>query len=60
MARECERLSSGSFTPIVFSTTGGMGAEAQTFYRRLAGQLSIKKNMPFHLTIEMVENSPGR
>ena len=42
----------GSFTPIVFSTTGGMGAEAQTFYRRLAGQLSIKKNMPFHLTMK--------
>ena len=42
----------GSFTPIVFSTTGGMGAEAQIFYRRLAGQLSIKKNMPFHLTMK--------
>ena len=42
----------GSFAPIVFSTTGGMGAEAQTFYRRLAGQLSIKKNMPFHLTMK--------
>ena len=42
----------GSFTPIVFSTTGGMGAEAQTFYRRLAGQLSIRKNMPFHLTMK--------
>ena len=42
----------GSFTPIVFSATGGMGAEAQTFYKRLAGQLSIKKNMPFHLTMK--------
>ena len=42
----------GSFTPIVFSTTGGMGTEAQTFFRRLAGQLSVKKNMPFHLTMK--------
>ena len=36
MARECERLRSAPRDPIVFSTTGGMGAEAQTFGRRLA------------------------
>ena len=42
----------GSFTHIVFSTTGGMGAEAQIFCKRLAGQLSIRKNMPFHLTMK--------
>ena len=29
-----------SFTPLVFSTTGGMGKEAVTFYRRLAELLS--------------------
>ena len=35
--REVEQA---SFTPIVFSTTGGMGGEALTFYRHLADMLS--------------------
>ena len=57
MARECERLSLAPLRPLFFfSTTGGMGAEAQTFYRRLAGQLSIKKNMLFHLTMKWLGN----
>ena len=33
-------LELASFTPLVFSTTGGMGREAVTFYRRLAELLS--------------------
>ena len=49
----------GSFTPIVFSTTGGMGTEAQTFFRRLAGQLSVKKNMPFHLMMNPSVRDPA-
>jgi len=32
--RICE-VESASFTPLVFSTTGGMGRETLTFYRRL-------------------------
>ena len=35
--REVEQA---SFTPVVFSTTGGMGREALTFYHRLANMLS--------------------
>ena len=31
-----------SFTPLVLSATGGMGAEATTFYKRLAAMLSQK------------------
>ena len=31
------------FTPLVFTTTGGMGREATTFYRRLADGISTKE-----------------
>ena len=33
----------GVFTPLVMSTPGGMGREAQTFYKRLADKLAQKK-----------------
>ena len=38
----------GSFTPLVFSTTGGMGKLADTFYRRLASLVSAKRDQPYH------------
>ena len=41
----------GSFTPLVFSTTGGMGKLAQTFYRRLASMLSEKRNTNYSVTL---------
>ena len=37
----------GVFTPLVLSTTGGMGREAQTFYKRLADLLSNKLDVPY-------------
>ena len=37
----------GVFTPLVLSTTGGMGREAQTFYKHLAGMLSHKRDVPY-------------
>ena len=36
-----------SFTPLVFSTTGGMGKEAVTFYRRLAELLSRRNTITY-------------
>ena len=33
----------GYFTPLVFSTSGGMGARATVMYKRLAYLLSIKR-----------------
>ena len=30
------------FTPLVFSTSSGMGREASEFYKRLADHLSVK------------------
>ena len=38
--REVER---GVFTPLVLSTTGGMGREATTFYKRLADMIAQKR-----------------
>ena len=36
-----------TFTPLVLSTTGGMGRAATTFYRRLAAMLSEKRDVPY-------------
>ena len=40
-------VEAASFTPLVFSTTGGMGREATIFYSRLADLLSRKDNLPY-------------
>ena len=37
----------GVFTPIVFTTTGGMGREAATFYKRLADMIAGKQQKPY-------------
>ncbi len=37
----------GVFTPLVLSTSGGMGREAQTFYKCLADLLSLKRDIPY-------------
>ena len=36
----------GSFTPLVFTTSGGMGSRARCFYSRLADLMSEKKHQP--------------
>ena len=38
--RDVER---GAFIPLVFSTTGGMGREGTTFYKRLADLIGQKQ-----------------
>ena len=40
-----------SFTPLVLSSTGGMGREATTFYKRMASLLSVKWNNPYSKTL---------
>ena len=37
----------GIFTPLVFSTTGGMGCDATVFYKRLASMLALKREQPY-------------
>ena len=40
-------IENGVFTPLVLSTTGGMGREAQTFYKRLADMLAAKRETKY-------------
>ena len=39
----------GVFTPLILSSYGGMGSEAQTFYKRLANLLSLKHDVPYNI-----------
>lgn len=41
-----QNVDQGSFTPVVFTTAGGMGPRAQSFYARLAETLADKKQQP--------------
>ena len=41
-----------TFTPLVLSTTGGMG-QAATFYRRLASMLA-KRNIPYSMALNWI------
>ena len=41
----------GSFTPLIFSTSGGMGKSATIFYKRLASMLANKRNESYADTI---------
>ena len=41
----------GSFTLLVFSTSGGMGMLAATVYKRLASQIAIKRDQPYSKVI---------
>ena len=48
--RICE-VEHSSFTPLVFSATGGMGREATCFYKRLASMLAQKWDHPYCTTL---------
>ncbi len=41
----------GVFTPLVFSTTGSIGKEGTTFYKRLADMLSRKQEKPYSVVM---------
>ena len=41
----------GSFTPLVFSATGGMGDAAKIFYKRLASMIAEKSGLPYSTTL---------
>ena len=44
----------GSFTPLVFETDGGIGADSNCFLKRLAEKLSEKNEDPYHITITWI------
>ena len=41
-----QHVDQGSFTPLVFTTSGGMGPKAKCFYSRLADIMAEKKHQP--------------
>ena len=49
--RRVREVEHSSFTPLVFSLTGGLGPAATAFYKRLSSQLSDKWKQPYSSTI---------
>ena len=49
--REVEHV---SFTPLVFSATGGMGVAAEIFYKRLASLISERKEQHYGTTMARI------
>ena len=47
-------IAQGTFTPLVFSSTGGMGKECVRFYSRLAKLLAAKKGESYSTTISWI------
>ena len=45
-----QEIEQSSFTPLVFSASGGMGIEATAFYKRLVSLLSLKWDAPYSKT----------
>ena len=41
----------GTFTPLVFTTTGGMAEECKRYHKRLAELLAIKKGEDYASTV---------
>ena len=46
-----QHVEHGVFTPLVFTTTGSMGKEGTTFYKRLADMLSRKQEKPYSVVM---------
>ena len=44
----------GTFTPLVFSTSGGMGRLAKTFFARLASLLANKRQAKYATTMGLI------
>ena len=50
-SQRVKEVEHGVFTPLVFSTTGGMARECSTFYRRLADMISTKQDKPYSFVV---------
>ena len=46
----------GSFSPLVFSTTGGIGAVATVVYKRLAAMIAEKHEKPYSKTMQWIRS----
>ena len=52
--RRIIEVEKGSFTPLIFSTNGGMGRECESFVHALAIMLAKKRDQPFSCVINWV------
>ena len=50
-------MEKASFTPLVFTTTGGMGPECERFNRRLAELIAVKKGERYSDVIGHIRRS---
>ena len=50
-SQRVREIEQGVFTPLVFSTTGGMGPKASVFYKRLADMLAWKQQKSYSIVI---------
>ena len=48
------QVEKGVFTPLVFSTSGGMGKEAETVCKKIAEKLVYKSGQKYHETISFI------
>ena len=48
------QVEKGSFTPLIFTTTGGMGPEATRFHRRVAELIANKRNENFSHVMNVI------
>ena len=48
------QVEKGSFTPIVMSTFGGMGVEAERFHKRIAELIALKRNETYSSVINYI------
>ena len=46
-----EVIEHGSFTPLVFSASGGMGPTARVFYKKLASMIAVEHNKAYSKTL---------
>ena len=48
------RVEQATFTPLVFTTTGGMAPECQVYHKRFAELLSVKKGEDYSTTMSWI------
>ena len=53
--RVCE-VEHATFTPLVLSTTSGMGCAATTFYKNLASMVAEKQDIPYAMTLNWIRS----
>ena len=53
-AERITQIEHGSFTPLVFSSCGGMGFEATVVMKKLAASLAMKRNDPYSRVVTWI------